>query len=286
MSFAQKLRTRMKSKNSIVCAGLDPAEYVMGRGAEGLPRDISKKEWALAYVEAVAPFCAGVKYNVNYWKSSVDMEVLCEVIDVAHASGLLVIEDAKLGDIGDSNEAGMFYASQKGVDAVTMSPFAGNIMEAAVCARKSNLGVIALCIMSNPEYEREKQKLVMVGQDSFRSEDVVSCKGSRYVRQYIHLAKHAADAHADGIVVGAPSEHNHITEDELDGIKYYISDSMIVLVPGMGIQGGCPEQLWQSFGKDQVLVNIGRALMFPKDSAPAEQAQAYQQLLNTWRYAS
>ena len=159
MSFKEKWLTAVEKKNSVLCAGMDPAEFHMGRGDEGLPESQpSKRHWALGYIEAVAPYCAAIKPNIQYWKGrgymqdEQDMCTLSEMCSLSHSLGMVVIEDSKLADIGPTNDAGMYYAAKKRMDAITYSPFAGNIKEAAEQAHKHNLGLISMCLMSNPEY--------------------------------------------------------------------------------------------------------------------------------------
>jgi orotidine-5'-phosphate decarboxylase len=172
---------------------------------------------------------------------------------------LLVIEDAKLADIGATNDAGFYYAARR-ADAVTYAPFAGNIGEATSQAHARGIGIIVLSLMSNPEYEQEKQKRAdSAGQP-----------------QYLTIAEEAAAANADAVVVGAPSETNHIEDEEIRAVRDRIGSHMVVLMPGVGAQGGSALSVWRVFDTDQVIVNAGRSLMFPNgsESTPGQQARA------------
>ncbi len=42
-SFREKWLEAVKEKNSVLCAGLDPAEFGMGRGEKGLPKNVIKE---------------------------------------------------------------------------------------------------------------------------------------------------------------------------------------------------------------------------------------------------
>ena len=65
-SFKEKWLEAVHKKNSVLCAGLDPAEYKMGRGENGLSKDdLSKGLWAKKYVETIAPYCAALKPNLQ-----------------------------------------------------------------------------------------------------------------------------------------------------------------------------------------------------------------------------
>jgi len=286
MTLKEEWMDAVKRKKSVLCAGLDPADFEMNRGDEGIPEGANKLVWAEKYIEAVAPFCAAVKPNIQYWKGLYDSRDLEYITTCANHSGMVVIRDDKLADIGSTNDAGMFHIAKSGADAFTLAPFAGNMKEAAEQGRKRNLGVIAMCLMSNPEYEAEKNKLVAVGSSSFSDKDVIMVPMDNgevpHVRQYIKLAHDAKEFGIDGIVIGAPSKKNHIKDYEIANARHYAGDEMLVLLPGVGAQGGEAGAIWKYFAPENVIVNVGRAVMFPKgsNSTPKEQAEAAEQYMN------
>jgi len=285
--FLKNWLEAVDKKNSVLCAGLDPADFEMGRGGKGLPEGINKRDWAIKYVTAVAPFCAAIKPNFQYWKDEGDVKTLKEIYDLAKMEGLVVIDDSKLADIGSTNDAGIFYAAQR-ADAVTIAPYAGNMEEAKKMAEKRDIGAITMCIMSNPEYEREKAKLVPVDESGYHRPDIKMVDGKPYVHRYIQLAHDAHQYGIDGIVIGAPSAKNHIEEKEISKVRSYVGDDMLVLLPGVGAQGGEADAIWKEFDRKNVIVNVGRSLMFPNgsDSTSEEQAKTakqYQEMLNKLR---
>ena len=285
LTFREKWLAAVRLKNSVLCAGLDPAEFTMGRGEEGLDPEEDKGAWAVDYVHAVGPYVAVLKYNVQYWRGIEDGSALQKVRSAAREHGLVVIEDAKLADIGSTNDAGMFYAALR-ADAVTLAPFAGNMEEAARQAKERELGLIAMCLMSNPEYDREKSKLVPVDSATYQGGDLVRVQGQPYVPQFVQLAHDAHRFGLDAIVIGAPINHNHIAEREVKTVRDYVGNELLVLLPGLGAQGGEAQSIWKHFDRDQVIVNVGRALMFPKDGkTSADAAQHYRDMLNELRDA-
>ncbi len=218
------------------------------------------------------------------------MDTLVELASMAHVRGLVVIEDSKLADIGSTNDAGVYHAQDKVMDAVTFSPFAGNLKEATEQAHARNLGLISMCIMSNPDYEREKNKWVNIKEDyaNYFISDALSIEDIPHTKQYIQLAHDANKFEVDAIVIGAPSKDNHIKEFEIENVRKYVSDEMLVLLPGVGAQGGEASSIWKYFHKDKVIVNVGRSLMLPKgsNSTPknqAETAKQYRDMLNKLR---
>ncbi|MBI2582408.1 orotidine 5'-phosphate decarboxylase [Candidatus Woesearchaeota archaeon] len=289
-SFREKWLAAVEQKNSVLCAGLDPAESAMGRGDEGLSEKDDKLTFGIRYLEAVSPYCSAVKPNVQYWKGEPDMEFLAILSELAKELGLVVIDDSKLADIGSTNDAGLYHAKQKGFDAVTLAAFAGNIKEAAEQAKKRDIGLISMCLMSNPEYESVKNQWVRVeDMDSFpNSLDTVEIQGVPHVRKYIQLAHDAARHGLDGIVIGAPSKKNHLKDEEIFAARAYSRDDTLVLLPGVGAQGGEASAIWNYFDPNNVIVNVGRAVMFPNGSKStleqqAEAAKHYQKMLNELR---
>src|SRR3989339_884757 len=129
-TFREKWLEAVEKKNSVLCAGLDPADPRMGKDDEGLPltslqeiititKSINegsckqKQDWAFNYLNAVAPYCAAVKFNTQFWKGIGDAETLDLISTFAESLGLVAIEDSKLADIGSTNDAGFYYASKR-----------------------------------------------------------------------------------------------------------------------------------------------------------------------------
>ncbi|MCK4589363.1 MAG: orotidine 5'-phosphate decarboxylase [Nanoarchaeota archaeon] len=301
MSLLEEWLTAVDKKNSVLCGGLDPAEFAMGRTekGKGLPEGTDKLQWSLDYVEALSRWSAGIKLNINYWKDAVGMADLKTLADAIHSEGMVAFTDEKIPDIGATNDAGVFYAAQKGFDAVTYVPFPGNIAEVAEQGRKRGIGIIQMVLMSSPEFEREKLNWAPTRDgDNYHKADITIISGQDHVHKYIQLAHDAKKHGIEGVVIGAPNvmardaEGNptrvHPTKDELQRVRSYVGSDMVVLLPAVGEQGGQANDIWQYFGKDRVIVNVGRAVMFPNgaNSTPKEQAakaQQYCKMLNELR---
>jgi len=273
--FQEKWQIIVDRKNSVLCAGLDPTEFKMGNDYHCMPVSANKHDYALKYIESVAPYAAALKFNLNFWKKENDGKTLTEIIELAHSLDMLVIEDCKLSDIGSTNEACMKAASEKKIDAVTYSPFAGNIQEAGEQAKKAKLGIIALCLMSNHEYAQQKNNLIpaIVDQPFYSCEDLTYINHVPHVKQYVALACRARINNIDGIVVGAPSPQNHITENEIADIARFVRDDQVILVPGIGAQSGEISLMYKYFAPNQLIVNIGRSLMYPKGNHSSQNDQ-------------
>ncbi len=259
MSFAEKWKNAVEKKNSILCVGLDPAEYGQ-RPDYSLPQGVNKLEWCLGFVEKIAPFAAAVKPNRNYVKDLSRAE-LKTLVDCIHAKGMIAIDDSKLADIGETNDAGFYHARQEGYDAVTYAPFPGNTKEAVTQAHAKGLGLIALVLMSNPEFEVIKNATI------------------RGLKGFEYFAVQAAEYGCDGIVVGAPSPSNHVKDEEVRRVREIVGERL-VLMPGVGTQGGEAAAILSAFG-DNVIANVGRAILYASD--PAKKAEEYRNILNKLR---
>lgn len=304
--FVDKWLAAVDKKNSALCGGVDFAEYAMGRTGkgEGLPAGANKRDCILRYVEGIAPYCAAVKPNMRYFgrpgrvseKVIGDLEILDEAIALAQSKDLVVIQDSKEADIGSTNDSGIFYAAMRGADAVTLAAFAGNMQEAAKQGQDRKISLISMCLMSNPDYERVKNMWVDVVGDcddgrneiSYDLKHVVQIEGRPHVRHYIQLAHDAAKFGLGGIVVGAPSKDNHLAEEEVQNVAMYYGKSGLILVPGIGAQGGEVTMLARFFDPKRLICNVGRGLMFPNKAKTTledqvEAAKKYQTMLNGLR---
>ena len=279
-------------KNSILCAGIDPAEYIMGRTekGEGLPAGVDKRSWVLSYIEAVAPYAAAFKPNVRYMSAEHDHALLCEMGELAQEKGMVFIQDSKEADIGATNDAGIFRAALRGAHAVTLAPFAGNMEEASKQAKDRRIDLITMGIMSSPEYKKVKNKWVDVSDDhsTYDLADIKDIEGVPHTRFYINQVRDAERFGLAGIVLGAPSAKNHITEKEVKNVARYFNG--LILVPGIGAQGGEVTMLSKYFKGNRIIPNVGRGLMFPDPkkayAGPQEQASAakeYMTMLNELR---
>jgi orotidine-5'-phosphate decarboxylase len=257
--FSELWHKTREKKGSVIIAGVDPAPAGM-RDKNALPEGVNMRDWCLKYIEAVAPYVAGIKCNPAYYQYPDGLALMEEITALGKAHGLVTLADYKISDIGSTNDSWLFYTKKMGFDGVTAAPYAGNVEQVIEQAHNHELGVFTMALMSNPEYISE-----MV----FSYEDHALYE-SRIMR--------SLEASTDGIVVGATFEpKNPHLQKTLELTK---QTSTLFLVPGIGAQGGTIANVLES-GVDvsRCLLNIGRSLMFPNgpQSTPAEQAVAAKQ---------
>jgi len=254
--FVERYKQLREEKRSILSIGLDPAlpgqrdKYHIPQARVGEPRE-TLLEFCFEVLEQVSDYCCAAKANTQY------LLPLCEkdyqrLNHVVHKLGMVSILDHKLGDIGASNEAALYWVHRLGFDAITFSPFPGNLGETTRVAQQKGLGVLVLTLMSNPEAELFMRRAVVDG-----------------LPIYKQIARQVFEHGADGCVVGATG---HVTTDEIRWIRRTIGEDRIILFPGVGAQGGRVEHILEA-GGENILIHLGRAVLYAEN--PGGKAEEY-----------
>ncbi len=275
--FADRLIERVRKLGHPLCAGLDPFASLVPRPfragdmAPAAPATAAAIESLLcAYLDRVAGRVAIVKPQIACFEAlgPRGIELLARVIEAARARDLLVLLDAKRGDIGSTAEA---YAdayladgAPLAVDAITLNPYLGSdTLEPFVeRAARSGRGLFVLAKTSNPG-SGELQDRSVDGAPLY--ERVVRMLAPQSER----LRCPATGWSSAGIVAGA----NY--PEQAARLRALLPHALF-LVPGYGAQSGSARDAVQSFvaGPDGRLegglVNSSRALLFPaRDAATA-----------------
>ncbi|MFQ6053614.1 MAG: orotidine-5'-phosphate decarboxylase, partial [Candidatus Bathyarchaeia archaeon] len=236
-------------KESFLCVGLDPATDAMRDRYVVPPQLIERhgpsegiKRFCLDVVEAVAPYTPVIKPNAQFITYPLSFNDLREVVEAIHEGGCLALLDAKLTDIGSTNEAGLHWIAKAGFDAVTFSPFPGFENGSDVIyewADRLDKGIFALCRMSNP------------GTHDYQSLTV------KDEPLYLRLAREAYERGSNGFVVGCTAT------SELREIREIIGDERLILAPGLGPQGGDPAAALRLGGNSEgegIIVSSSRSI--------------------------
>jgi orotidine-5'-phosphate decarboxylase len=148
-----------------LCVGIDPHEFLLDDW--GLPRSADGvREFGLRVVDAVAGRAGIVKPQVAFFEryGAAGYAALEEVLGAARRAGLLVIADAKRGDIGTSVDAyGAAWLTPGAPlesDALTVSPYlgVGALGSTFDLAHGAGKGVFVLAATSNPEAAAVQQR--------------------------------------------------------------------------------------------------------------------------------
>jgi orotidine-5'-phosphate decarboxylase len=165
LGFGDRLTAAVKRVGNSACIGLDPHPTLLPAPFQGRvsPRDRAQaaRAFSLGVLEVCRGRVAAVKPQVAFFEAlgSSGVAALEEVVATAKAMGLVVILDAKRGDIGSTAEA---YAAATldddgplGADAVTVSPYLGPESLAPFLQRcdSQGKGLFVLLRTSNPGSE-------------------------------------------------------------------------------------------------------------------------------------
>jgi orotidine-5'-phosphate decarboxylase len=251
------------------------------------------RAWGLsADVDGLARFCdicvqaygdfAAVKPQVAFFEAygSKGMAVLEDTTAALQSAGVLVIADAKRGDIGSTMAAYAQAWAGSGplaADAVTASPYLGfgSLRPLLDVAAENGRGVFVLAATSNPEGASIQRAVSVPGHQAPGRGGGHQAPGRRGGHQAPGrgggelvgrtIAQSIIDAAADlnraalpqpggvGVVVGAT----------LDEVPVLGALNGPVLVPGVGAQGGRPESLSGLGGasNDQLLPAVSREIL-------------------------
>lgn len=267
--FGERVRAALRAHGPL-CVGIDPHGALLS--AWGLAQDAAGvREFGLRAVTAAASRVGAVKPQVSFFErfGSRGIAALEDVLAEARAAGLLVIADAKRGDIGstmdDYARAWLTPGSPLEADAITVSPFLGvGALDGAFrIAGEHGKGLFVLAATSNPEAESLQRSTGSSGA-------TVSAEVIREVSARNEAA--SASAWGDcGFVIGATVDWNEA------GIAPFAPVAPI-LAPGFGTQGATPADLPRRFGpmSEAVIASESRSILSagPSGLAAAIEARA------------
>lgn len=244
--FADRLIARIEQTESLLVVGLDPE---LGQlppelldGVEDLAgAAAAAARFCTALIDGVAEVAPAVKPQSAFFEAfgAAGLHALEQVTAHARAAGLLVIEDAKRGDIGSTMAA---YASAAlgritiggrelavhDSDAVTLSPYLGpeSLTPMLAVADAHGKGLFVLVRTSNP--------------GSARVQGLETPEG----RVFEQVAKLVAE-----LGEGRRGERGYASVGAVAGLTYpddarvlrALMPHAFLLVPGLGPQGGAPE---------------------------------------------
>jgi orotidine-5'-phosphate decarboxylase len=266
-SFGDRVAAAVKERGPL-CAGIDPSRALLT--AWGLDDNAhGLRTFCDLCVEAFAGTVAVIKPQVAFFErhGAAGMAVLETLVADASAAGLIVIADAKRGDI-DSTAAAYADAwlrdgSPLAVDAMTAHAYLGlgALAPLVRAAADSGRGVLVVARSSNPEGRTLQQARTAGGtavEDMLLGE-IAALNASPDV-----------PAGTVGAVVGATLDPSTFSLSQLRGV---------VLAPGLGAQGAGPKDVAERFRDCEpgtVLPAASRALLEagPDPAALRSQAEA------------
>jgi orotidine-5'-phosphate decarboxylase len=263
--YLARLALRAAGTRTVLCLGIDPDPTALPRGfGTGLD---GAERFARLLVEAAGPLATAVKPNLAFFEAFGSPGIAAlERVRAAVPAGVLVIADAKRGDIGTTaarQAVALFDAL--GADAVTVSPYLGEEAVLPLLERLDRFAYV-LCRTSNPG-AGELQDLVVAADAS---------SGAPAEPLYARVARRAGSwgpGGTVGLVVGATAPA------ELRLIRA-ITPGLAFLVPGVGAQGGDAEAVLAAGPATRppagggpgggLLVSVSRGIAGAAAGAPAD----------------
>jgi orotidine-5'-phosphate decarboxylase len=290
--FGDRLAERVQSRRSQIVLGLDPdpvrlwpqalelAGEPEGGAAERAARAVAAH--CRLVLDAAGEQCVAVKPQVACFErlGAPGWAALREVVDDAAQRGLVVIADAKRGDIDISARAyaqAFFGATPTpfgdvpglGADALTVSPLLGSDSLAPVidAARTVGAGLFALARTSNPGAADIQDRELAGG-------GTVSAAVARMLDELGATGVGESGLSDVGAVVGATAP------ERMEALRALMPRA-VWLLPGIGPQGGSGKGLAPAFapGPAGGLVSASRAIVYAYQSdahhgTPADCARA------------
>jgi orotidine-5'-phosphate decarboxylase len=244
LSFKAKMQEAAKSKNSQIVLALDfPYE-----AAENRDKVLVKAQKIL---KAVHPYICAVKINHHLVLPLGTFDGVQQLVEQIRGQGLLAIMDAKVNDIGATNQVIAEYYYAAGFDALIANPFVGweeGLKPLFEVSKRLNRGVILLTYMSHK------------GASEGYGQTIIDSETGEKILQYASFARKALKWGADGVVVGATYPQ------KIAEVKKILEAKIPIYSPGVGAQGGAAETAIKA-GASYLIV--GREITLADDPAQA-----------------
>jgi orotidine-5'-phosphate decarboxylase len=219
LSFKTKMQEAEKSKNSRLVLALDfPFEAAVNRD-----KILGKAQRVL---KAVHPYVCAVKINHHLTLPLGTFDGVQELVERIRGEGMLAIMDAKVNDIGNTNQVIAEYYFAAGFDAIIANPFVGweeGLKPLFDVSKRLNRGVILLTYMSHK------------GASEGYGQTIIDQETNQQIPQYVSFAQKALKWGADGVVVGAT------VPQKISEVKQILGEKVAIYAPGVGAQGGAAE---------------------------------------------
>lgn len=255
-----KLVEKIKEKKNPCIVGIDPQWNKIPdcyKEAELSEAEVIFR-WAKDIIDHVADIVAAIKPQIAFFEiyGAEGITVFQRLVAYAHEKGLVVIEDSKRNDIGNTAKAYAYaHLSKDGqinADFMTVSPFLGtdSICPFIDVAEKNEKGLFILVKTSNPSsVEISKAKNESGEKISDWLANYINSVGKNYIGE--------SGYSSIGAVVGAtfPEEAKRLRK---------LMQNNYFLVPGFGAQGGSAKDIISCFNEDGLgaVVSSSRGILY------------------------
>jgi orotidine-5'-phosphate decarboxylase len=207
-------------------------------------------------LKAVHPHVCAVKINHHLTLPLGTFDGVAQLVEQIRGQGMLAIMDAKVNDIGNTNQIIAEYYFAAGFDAIIANPFVGweeGLKPLFEVSKRLNRGVILLTYMSHK------------GACEGYGQTVIDPETCQQIPQYVSFARKALKWGVDGVVVGAT------VPEKIAEVKRIIGKDISIYSPGVGAQGGAAETAVKA-GANYLIV--GREITNSDDPEKAAQTLA------------
>jgi orotidine-5'-phosphate decarboxylase len=264
--FGDRLAQAVERKRSQLLVGLDPrpdllpvelvgdVQYDRAAAADGCAR------FCRGIIDAVAPHVVGVKPQLAFFEAlgSDGIRAFEEACAYARAAGLIVLADAKRGDIGSTARAyAGAYLEPRGddppvADAMTVNIYLGrDSLEPYLAAcRRHGAGMFCVLKTSNEGGADVQELALSDGRPLWQHL-------ARFVHELGEELVGGRGLSSVGPVIGA-------THPRAVGEARRLMPRSVFLLPGVGVQGGSPADLARAFtsGPASALVSASRSVLY------------------------
>jgi orotidine-5'-phosphate decarboxylase len=265
-TFGDRLAEAVERKRSQLIVGLDPVTDLLPVELAG-DAHLGRTEAAEAFsrfcrgiIDAVSVYAVGVKPQLAFFEAlgSDGMRAFEDVCAYARTAGLIVVADAKRGDIGSTSRAyAAAYLEPRDdqpplADAMTVSPYLGrdSVEPLLAACRREGAGIFCLVKTSNEGVADIQDLALSDGTPLWQhvarlvaewGEDLVGERGLSSV----------------GAVVGA-------THPRAIGEARKLLPRAVLLLPGVGAQGASAADVARAFtsGPASALVAASRSVLY------------------------
>jgi orotidine-5'-phosphate decarboxylase len=220
------------------------------------------RDFCLQVIERAAPFCVAAKPQLACFERF-GAEGWAAFEDVARAAsdaGLLVIADAKRGDVDATSRHYAAAFLRPPIDALTVNPMLGTdaVQPFLDAAAATGAGLFILVRTSNPG-AAELEDLPLADGRPWHEAVADRVRGWGEA-----IPAREAGLSSIGAVVGAT------VPERIDRLRDLMPDQPFLL-PGVGAQGGDPARLGPAFGGNiaGALVSASRSVIYADDPAAA-----------------
>jgi orotidine-5'-phosphate decarboxylase len=276
--FAARLTDSIRARNSVLCAGIDPHMDRIPSLFQQKDKASAVRDWAFELIPLLAGSAPVIKPQAAMFEQLGvrGMQILADLSQAAMAEGLMVIMDAKRGDIGSTAKAyaegWLGHDAGFPSDALTINPYLGrdSLDPFVAKARQSDSGLFALLRTSNPG----SQDVQMIPSADNRP---VFHHVADMIRPFMETLTDSSGFSSFGVVVGAT------WPDESVALRRMLPECLF-LIPGYGAQGGSAADALAGLvkgpeGWEGGLINSSRGLTMPADADEARNLTDWRQTI-------